>query len=366
MFNKVFYSFVTILSLLLFFTSYSIGQASDSSSVDKVFTVGVAGSEPFVYAEESDENGIALDVWEELADKKGWDFTYKYYESVNGALKALDAEGIDVVVGPISITSDRVEYVRFSQPFYNSSLAIVSNTGHISLWDKIKPLFSLNLLYAVFGFVFLLAVVGTFFWLAERKKSPDQFPKDPVNGIGNGMWMAIVTMTTVGYGDKAPITLAGRIIAGSWMIISIIFATSMVAGIASVLSISATGSSVVTNIEQLSGKTAATISKSPAAEFLKESKVKRVGVESLDEAMDLLRDKEVDAVVYDRPQLLYFLTNNQKDEFHIAQAEYYKQGYGYAFSLDSKMVYDVNRTLLELAEEQKITEIVEEYLEEYK
>lgn len=362
MFNKYLFHYLSILSFILIST-FSFAQPDDSTSIIKKFTVGVAGSEPFVYAEGSDEKGIAIDIWETLAEKKGWKFSYKYYESVDKALHALEADGIDVVVGPISITSNRVEYVRFSQPFYNSSLAIVSNAGKLNLWDKIKPFFSLNLLYAVFVFVFILAIVGTLFWLAERKESPDQFPQDPVNGIGNGMWMAIVTMTTVGYGDKAPITLAGRIIAGSWMVISIIFATSMVAGIASTLTLSSLGSSTITNIEELSGKTAATISGSPSSEFLRESEVNKIGVNSLQEAMELLKNKEVDAVIYDRPQLLYYLSNNQKDKFHIAQAEYYKQGYGFAFSMDSKLVYDVNRSLLELAEEQEIADIVDEYLE---
>ncbi|WP_107039036.1 transporter substrate-binding domain-containing protein [Brumimicrobium mesophilum] len=361
--NK-YYCFILVIFSFLIFPSFSNAQTTADFSVPDTLLVGVAGSQPFVYPQGSNEKGIAIDIWESLAEKKDWIYIYKFFNTVDEAIHALENEGLDVIVGPISITSERIEYWRFSQPFYNSSLAIVSRQGKLNLWDKIKPFFSLNLLYAVFVFVFILSIVGTLFWLAERKESPDQFPKDPVNGIGNGMWMAIVTMTTVGYGDKAPITLMGRIIAGSWMVISIIFATSMVAGIASTLTLSSMGTSVVTNIEELSGKEAATIGNSPSVGFLKENKVKPIGVNSLEEAMEMLRKKEVDAVVYDRPQLLFYLAENQKDKFHIAQAEYYKQGYGFAFSMDSKLVYDVNRLLLELAEEQDVAGIVGEYLEE--
>lgn len=339
------------------------GQELKEVSASDTLTVGVAGSEPFVFVKDSNEKGIAVDVWESLAAKKNWNYKYIYYETVDEALHSIDEGHLDVVVGPISITSQRVEYLRFSQPFYNSSLAIVSRADKLHIWDKVKPFFSLNLLYAVFIFLFILAIVGTFLWLAERKASPDQFPEDPLHGIGTGMWLAIVTMSTVGYGDRAPVTLMGRIIAGSWMVISIIFATSMVAGIASTLTLSSLGSSTISNIEELSGKKAATIEASPSAFFLKESKVKGVEVHTLPEAMEKLKNKSVEAVVYDRPQLLYYLANHKEEGFYIAQAEYAKQGYGFAFSMESKLVPEVNRALLELAEEQEVNNIVENYLD---
>ena len=176
------------------------------------------------------------------------------------------------------------------------------------------------------------------------------------------MWLAIVTMSTTGYGDKAPITLMGRIIAGTWMIVSIISATSMVAGIASVLTFSNFQSTEVKNIEQLIGKKVATISGSPAVDFLKEYKVSVKPVANLNDAMALLNEGKIDAIVYDRPQLLYYLNNHDDEDLQISTAEYYKQGYGFVFPKESPLTYDVNRTLLELAEDHKTEQIAAEYL----
>lgn len=136
----------------------------------------------------------------------------------------------------------------------------------------------------------------------------------------------------------------------------------MVAGIASTLTLSGLGSSTVSNIEELAGKKTATVTGSPAVGFIKEHKSKAVMVDNIQDAMELLHDKKVDAVIYDRPQLLYFQKNAPQDEIFIAKAEYYKQGYGVAFPLDSKLVNEVNLGLLELAEKQKINEIVDRYL----
>ncbi|MGK0235597.1 transporter substrate-binding domain-containing protein [Candidatus Marifrigoribacter sp. Uisw_064] len=350
---------ITLLALFLYVGTY--GQTKITSTVKDTLKVGIAGSEPFVFNEK--DKGIAIEIWKKIAENQSWEFEYVPFESVENAVHQLNDGGIDLVVGPISITSKRLENMRFSQPFYNSSISILSRIENQSVWQKIKPLFSLKLLMAIFIFLFILAVVGTFLWLAERKKSPEQFPKDPLKGIGTGMWLAIVTMTTTGYGDKAPITLPGRIITGAWMILSIIFATSMVAGIASTLTLSSLESTTVSTIEQLSGAKAVTISGSPTETFLKKSNIKAIGVNNLNEAIAKLKSKEVDAVVYDRPQLLYFLKNNNNEDLYISKAEYYKQGYGFAFPLNSELMYDVNRALLMLAENQETERIIHYYIQ---
>lgn len=335
-------------------------QSQKMSATNDTLLVGVSGSEPFVFGEE--DKGIAVEIWDMIAQEKSWNFKYLPYENVDDALHYLSKGDLDIVVGPISITSNRLESMRFSQPFYNSSISIISRIDNHSFWQKIKPLFSFKLIMAIVIFLFILAIVGTLLWLAERKESPEQFPKTPVKGIGNGMWLAIVTMSTTGYGDKAPITLTGRILAGAWMIISIIFATSMVAGIASTLTLSSLGTTTISNIEQLSGRKVATISASPSAEFLNKSKIEIVGVNNLSEAIAKLKSKEVNAVVYDRPQLLYFLKNNSNENLYISKAEYYKQGYGFAFPSNSQLIFDVNRTLLEMAENQEIERIIHYYI----
>lgn len=364
MISKRITSFSSLLILTFFLISIPIqAQEGTAPSPAKELLVGIAGNEPFVFENNSSTKGIAIEIWEDMANKKSWNYRYKSFETVEDALHALRKGELDVVVGPISITSQRLEYMRFSQPFYNSSLAIVSRVDELSLWQKVKPLFSIKLLFAVGIFLVILSIVGTLLWLAERKKSPDQFPSKPIDGIGNGMWLAIVTMSTVGYGDKAPSTLWGRIIAGSWMVISIIFATSMVAGIASTLTLTSMGTSTISNIEQLSGRKVATIAASPSEAFVKAHKAKVTEVYNLAEAMTKLKNKEVDAVVYDRPQLLYYMKNHKDEDVYIAKAEYFKQGYGFAFPYDSKLIYDANRVLLELAETQEITTIVHYYLD---
>jgi voltage-gated potassium channel len=55
----------------------------------------------------------------------------------------------------------------------------------------------------------LVLATATLMHLAERDVQPDRFGTIP-----DAMWWAIVTLTTVGYGDAVPVTALGKIIAG--------------------------------------------------------------------------------------------------------------------------------------------------------
>lgn len=357
-----------LFTSFLIITSQTQAQNLEVKTIKDTLLVGLAGSPPFLLKNKTTKapEGISVEIWEALAINKNRDYKYIPFSNIKSALESLELGEIDLVVGPISITSERFTQMSFTQPYYQSSLAIVSRRGELSLWDRVKPLFSVKLLAAIGVFLFILAIVGMLLWMAERKASPKQFPKDPLKGIANGMWLAIVTMSTTGYGDMAPVTLRGRVIAGSWMVFSIISATSMVAGIASILALSGLESSVITNVEQLSDKKVATIIDAPSVDFLSEYNAKTITVNSLHEAITKLKNNEVEAVVYDRPQLLYYLKNNENNDLYLAKAEYYKQGYGFAFPLKSTLVYDVNRTLLAITEDHSTKRIIDFYLGEKK
>ena len=61
----------------------------------------------------------------------------------------------------------------------------------------------------IFGFIILIATAAsTFIYMQEKDNPSGQF-----QSLGDAMWWSFVTITTVGYGDKVPVTGTGRIIA---------------------------------------------------------------------------------------------------------------------------------------------------------
>lgn len=76
----------------------------------------------------------------------------------------------------------------------------------------------------------------------------------------------------------------------------------------------------------------------------------------------MLKNKEIDAVVFDRPQLMYYLDQNPDKHMIISVAEYLMQGYGFAFPLNSPMIFPMNIELLKLKEDGSLKSISENYL----
>jgi voltage-gated potassium channel len=74
--------------------------------------------------------------------------------------------------------------------------------------------------------VWLVAVVG--FGILERIVEPQTFPT-----VWLGMWWALETVTTVGYGDVVPVTPAGKIIGSFLLLGGLAFLTVIIAMITS-------------------------------------------------------------------------------------------------------------------------------------
>lgn len=83
------------------------------------------------------------------------------------------------------------------------------------LWDVLREE-AQSIVALIFVICLTLTVSGALMYMIEGDDQPKMFSSIPA-----GMWWAIETITTVGYGDMVPVTLAGRILGGVISVVGI-------------------------------------------------------------------------------------------------------------------------------------------------
>ena len=77
--------------------------------------------------------------------------------------------------------------------------------------------------------VVVVIIMGAVLTLLAERQNPDA----AITSFGTALWWAVVTCTTVGYGDVSPITPAGRVIAVILMLVGIALLSVLTANVAS-------------------------------------------------------------------------------------------------------------------------------------
>jgi voltage-gated potassium channel len=88
----------------------------------------------------------------------------------------------------------------------------VRETKALSLLRRVLVNEGQNLLSVAWVFLIVLFAAALLAHVLEREKQPEDFGSIPA-----ALWWAVTTLTTTGYGDKVPHTVAGRLLAGTVM-----------------------------------------------------------------------------------------------------------------------------------------------------
>ena len=79
----------------------------------------------------------------------------------------------------------------------------------------------------------LCIIAGFFMWILDTWKNKDDFPRPFFAGMMEGFWWGFVSMTTVGFGDRTPKSLPGRVFAVVWILIGVTVISIFVGTLAS-------------------------------------------------------------------------------------------------------------------------------------
>ena len=265
-----------------------------------------------------------------ICQKNGFEPTFIYYKTVPEVLNAVISGECDMNFSGITITAEREKRVDFSHPFFDSGLLVAvkkdPKSGLTNLVLKILRVIGLSLIIFLIG----LTVVAHAIWFIEKNdKHRKSFPTAYKKGILDAYWWAVVTMTTVGYGDKCPRKFIGRMVASVWMIIGIVWFAAFTATLTSSLTLSRIGHGEIKGLTDLNNKTVSVIKGTTSENFIRYYDVTVMLVETFDDLIRNLKAENVDAVVYDAPALMYVAKHDPS--IKVVGTMFDQQKYGMVF-----------------------------------
>ncbi|CAD5119950.1 DgyrCDS8531 [Dimorphilus gyrociliatus] len=120
-------------------------------------------------------------------------------------------------------------------------MPVVESPGAIIIRNKKKFQVTPGLDIIIAGWPLLVLIIisalyaGLLMWVLDCRCNPEQFPREFHSGMWEGFWWAFVTMTTVGYGDKAPMSVSARILGIIWILVGLVILSIFTAAMTSSL-----------------------------------------------------------------------------------------------------------------------------------
>lgn len=325
-----------------------------------VLRVGVREAAPFgLRDEEGDWSGVAAGLWEMMAERAGLEYEFVPY-GLAEMLEGLRTGELDVGVAALSVTAERERSIEFTHPFMQAGLAIAAEGSPAGWGATVKKFFSPGFLKALAALGAILLVFGVLIWLVERKRN-EQFQGTAMEGVGSGFWWSAVTMTTVGYGDKAPITPIGRVVGLVWMFAAVMLISGFTATIASSLTVGSLQTRIGGLGDLRQARTGA-LEESSAAAFLESRRIGYDPYPTIEKLLEALDEGDLDAVVHDAPILRFELESRAIANVGLLPQALEKQFYAFGLPKDSPLRDRLNLALLEVVQSSEWENLQDRFL----
>ncbi len=289
-------------------------------------------------------------------------FEFREFDSLESMLTALKKNEIDVI--PTLQVRDHFESVLdFSNSYLKSglSVAVAAEGSKYDLMKVFVSVFSGDNLNSLASLILVSLIAGIIIWSFERRHNSEMFGHSHFGGVCNGIWWAIVTMTTVGYGDKAPKTIGGRAFALIWMVFSIIFISCFTASITSQQTISRLKSKVQ-NFNDLYNVRVGSVLGSEASDFLTQKGVAFIAVSSVQEGLLAVDNKKIDAFVQDEIMLKHLVKHEFPGRIQVVGGTFDEYFVSIAVPLNSQFRKPINIALQEIMKSPSWAELMNRHV----
>ena len=343
-----------VCAATLLLPSAAAGQEPTETELRVVTTE----SPPWAVYEGPNLTGAFVEIWKAVAESLDLDYELVATDSFSELLEEIAEGDADVAAYPITPTAERAPDMDFSVPVVVSGTRIAAKRKPPTSASLLGALFSSRILRLLLYGVAIVAVVAHLVWYFERGRRgiADAYR----DGIFDAFWFALVTITTVGYGDFVPESRRGKVLAMVWMIASLFALGGFIAEVSNTL-----GSEVVTrdvsSADDLSGKQVGAVEASVHQTFAEKHGATVIEVDSQEELYSQLEAETVDAIVTNPFSISVHEAERGEPPLASVDVLFNKFSETLALSEGHPLKEDIDRALLELVDSGAVDSILERW-----
>jgi ABC-type amino acid transport substrate-binding protein len=158
---------------MLWLLAFVVSLAAGPSQAAPVLRVGVAdGSQPCSYRQRGSWSGMAVELWQQVADQEQIPYVLVPADNTTELLAATKRNEVDVAIGCITISPERIRQNRFSLPFQESGLGVMVKRNQLELGSSLlRSLLTPDLIRLLVAYVVLIGLLSVAVWQVERNGS---------------------------------------------------------------------------------------------------------------------------------------------------------------------------------------------------
>ena len=293
-----------------------------------------------------DWDGLGVELCRRIAKANGLSIVFEEMPT-DEILQALREGTLDATCIGVAVTPARARAGRLTQPFEISGVGVATRARVGWLPSVSASLGLIEVVQLAFLLLAIHAVAAILIWLAERRRNA-QFHQRVLQGLGGAAWWAVTTFSTVGYGDKAPVTALGRLIGAIWMISSVVLVALFTGVVASRITLTA-GATTVAHVGDLSKVRTATLRSSIAAEILARLQVTPTYLADDRAGLASLEKGQIDAWVSDLSVLQWMIRERGNPAVVLLPQPLARDYIALAFGADipPELTSEINLAMLE-------------------
>lgn len=256
--------------------------------------------------------GVAVQLVKDTATNMGLSIELRSY-TLEDLETALEKGEVDIAATALPITAENLSRFAMTPAFDEGGLSIATHLRPpLRFWTVIDRVTTEQTVLWSGTLAITCILFGAILWAAERKRNPP-FEGPPARALVEASWWSVVTMFTVGYGDRVPVTFRGKMIAVVWMGLSFILVTVASGLVTSALTVQQL-KPMVSGPNELAKARVGCMRDSDGQRFLSSTSIEPVVFPTYEAAVQALSDDRLDAVVGSSVVLSYLI-----DRYHSHQ-----------------------------------------------